>query len=408
MTTPQVAPERRLRICVVGDFDGTHTHEWVRYFVERGHEVHGVSYYEVARPPRGVRMHVLRSAAGGGSARTRPGVAARAGRTLPIDVQRLVNLLRYRRAGLARTVREIAPDVLHAHYLVEHAFYATSANFHPYVVSAWGSDVLVDAARSRLSRAIARFVLGRAELATANNRHMAREMVLKLGIERGRVQHIVLGVSRAFLDGAPPSVNLQPGGDGGLTVLSTRSLDKPLYNIDSILRAMAHVRERVPTARLIVAGEGRLRPELEGLARELKLGDGVRFTGSLPGDELRNAMARAHVFVSVPSSDGTSVALLQAMGAGCLPILPDIPSQQELVENGTQGIRVPVRDDVALASAIETALGDPELRRAAAERNREFVESYGVTETNMARMEAWYYRLAGRTADYERVESVGE
>jgi glycosyltransferase involved in cell wall biosynthesis len=318
-----------------------------------------------------------------------------------MSVQRLVNLLRYRRAGLAATVQQIAPDVLHAHYLVEHALYATSANFHPYVVSAWGSDVLVEAAQSRFARALARFTVGRADLATANNRHMAREMVLKLGIERAYVQHIVLGVSRDFLDGARESVNVRLRSDGALTVLSTRSLDKPLYNIDVVLRAMARVRDRLPAARLVVAGEGRLRSQFERLARELGLGDAVRFAGSLGERDLRDAMTDAEVFVSVPSSDATSVAVLQAMGVGCLPIVSDLPSQQELVEDGVQGIGVPVRDAEALAAAIARALEDADFRRSAAERNRAFVEDYGVLETNMAHLEAWYYRLAGRTADLE-------
>ena len=328
-------------------------------------------------------------------------MTARLGRALPINLQRLVNLVRYRRAGLAATVHEIAPDVLHAHYLVEHAFYATSANFHPYVVSAWGSDVLVEFAQSRLARALARFAVGRADLATANNRNMVREMVLKLGIERAYVQHIVLGVSNDFLDAAGVSVNVRPKNDGALTVLSTRSLDKPLYNIEIILRAMARVRDWLPAARLVIAGDGRLRRQLERLARELQLGDAVRFAGSLSEGELCDAMTNAEVFVSVPSSDGTSVALLQAMGVGCFPIVSDLASQQELIENGVQGIRVPARDEQALADAIVRALEDAELRRTAAERNRAFVEDYGVTEKNMARMEAWYYRLAGRVGDLE-------
>jgi glycosyltransferase involved in cell wall biosynthesis len=290
--------------------------------------------------------------------------------------------------------------VLHAHYLVEHGLYGTSANFHPYVVSAWGSDVLVEAANSSFSRALARFTVKRADQTTANNRYMAREMVLKLGVERAHVQHVVLGVSREFLESAAPSVNLGPP-DGQLTVLSTRSLDKPLYNVDTILRAMARVRAHMLNARLIVAGEGRLRPQLEGLSRELRLGDSVTFVGQLPEEALRDAMSNAHVFVSVPSSDGTSVAVLQAMGAGCFPIVADLPSQQELVSNGEQGLRVRPRDVEALTAAIRTALESPNLRRSAAERNRAFVEEYGVLETNLSRMEAWYYRLAGRAGEYE-------
>jgi glycosyltransferase involved in cell wall biosynthesis len=90
------------------------------------------------------------------------------------------------------------------------------------------------------------------------------------------------------------------------------------------------------------------------------------------------------------------VALLQAMSAGCFPIVSDLPSQEELVEQGTQGTRVPVRDEAALAGAIAGALQDAALRRAAAERNAAFVPEYGELEANMARMEAWYLRLAGR------------
>ncbi len=343
-----VAPERRLRICVLGDLDGLHTQEWLRYFVQRGHDVHGVSYYAPARPLEGVRVHALRAVLPQKDGlsfrrRMRPGATARLAQRLPIGLQRFANLVRYRRAGLRRTVEEIAPDVLHAHYLVEHGLYGTAAGFRPYVVSAWGSDVLVEPQRSALNRALARFTLRRATLATANNRHMLREMVLKLGIERAYAQHIVLGVSRGFLEGAPASVNALPPEQGrSPIVISTRSLDAPLYNIDVVLRAMARVRQTLPDARLLVVGEGRLRPELEALAQRLGLGDGVTFTGFVSLEELRRLLAGAEVFVSVPSSDGTSVALLQAMGAGSFPVVSDLPSQEELVEQGVRGFRVPV------------------------------------------------------------------
>ncbi|MGB2693643.1 MAG: glycosyltransferase [Dehalococcoidia bacterium] len=401
----RVAPGHQLRICVLGDLDGVHTRAWLRYFVDRGHEVHGVSYYAPARPPEGVVVHALRPAPtrrGGrpDSIGARPSLTVHLGRRLPSSLQRFIQLLRYRRAGLRRTVEQIAPDVFHAHYLVEHGFYGTAANYHPYVVSAWGSDVLVEAANSRMNRSIARFALGRADLATANNRHMAREMVLRLGIERARVQHIVLGASRFFLERPGASVNARTPEPGHApTVISMRSLDTPLYNIDVVVRALARVRSQVASVRLLIVGEGRLRPELERLVDRIELGDAVRFLGHLTPEQFRDALAEAEVSVSVPSSDATSVAVLEAMAVGCFPIVSDLPSQQELVEHGASGLRVPVRDEGALADAILRALEDREMRRGAVERNRTFVEEYGVLETNMARMEAWYYRLAGRATE---------
>jgi len=127
----------------------------------------------------------------------------------------------------------------------------------------------------------------------------------------------------------------------------------------------------------------------------------VRFVGYLSQEAFRDALAQAQVFVSVPSSDASSVALLQAMAVGCFPVVSDLPSQQELVEDGVGGLRVPVRDPEALADAIVRALEDHQLRRDAVERNRRFVEEYGVLETNMAKLEAWYYRLAGRGGEVE-------
>jgi glycosyltransferase involved in cell wall biosynthesis len=402
-----VSPQRRLRIAVLGDLDGIHTQSWVSYFVLRGHEVHGISYGTPLRPPEGVTVHALRPSASGRGP-TPPGAgrppATSLAHRLPKWSQRLANLVRYRRAGLRKTVEEVQPDVLHGHYLVEHGFYGTSARFHPYVVSAWGSDVLVDPTRSRMDKAIARFVLRSADLATANNRHMAREMVLNLGIERGRVQHIVLGVSREFMEPSEASVNIAPRPGHRPALLSTRSLDVPLYNVESVLRAFALARKRIAEARLVVAGEGRLRRSLESLARDLQLGDSVSFIGQLSQEELRQRLAAADVFVSVPSSDATSVALLQAMAVGAFPIVADIPSQRELIEDGVQGLRVPPAGHEALAAGIERALRDGALRRRAAERNRVLVEEYGLLETNMAKMEAWYYRLAGRMADLDAAQ----
>ena len=391
-----VSVDDRLRICVVGDLDGIHTRSWLSYFVARGHDLHAIAYHTPTRPPEGVVVHALRPAAASGgrpASGARPGLASR----LPPGLRRLANLLRYRRAGLPAAVEEIAPDVLHAHYLVEHGLYATSANFRPYIVSAWGSDVLVDAATSTLNRAIARFVLRRASLATANNRHMIREMVQQLGAAPADVQHIVLGVSREYIAGAERALDEAASHDDRTpTIISSRSLDSPLYNVDTIIRSMVRVRNHTPGARLVVAGEGRLRPTLEALAGSLGLRDAVHFAGQLSQEALQRAFKDADVFVSVPSSDGTSVALLQAMTAGAFPVVSDLPTQRELVDDGASGLRVPVRDERALADAITQALGDSELRRDAAERNRAFVDEYGVLETNMARMEAWYYRLAGR------------
>ena len=46
-----VAPGERLRIAVLGDFDGVHTRSWLRWFIARGHDVHAISFYPVRAAP---------------------------------------------------------------------------------------------------------------------------------------------------------------------------------------------------------------------------------------------------------------------------------------------------------------------------------------------------------------------
>src|SRR5580765_3480984 len=98
-------PGPPLRIAVLADFEGAHTHRWLRVFVERGHDVHAISYYPVASPPPGVTVHVLTH---GGARQTAP--ARGGGRlgfvkrflsaTSPPSVMRILHGRRYMRAGL--------------------------------------------------------------------------------------------------------------------------------------------------------------------------------------------------------------------------------------------------------------------------------------------------------------------
>ncbi len=382
-----------LRLCVLGDFDSIHTRRWLEPFVERGHEMHAVSYYRPQASLPGVQLHVLhdrgsRAETAGASQRN---VASR----VPPNLLRLFNAFRYQRRGLTSQLRQIAPDIMHAHYVPEYGFFAATAGLHPLVVSAWGSDVLIDAGASRLSRWITGYTLRRADLVTSNNEFMSGRL-REMGVPAEKLATIVFGPDAFFLEG-PESVNVrQTEADHPPTIISTRSLDSPLYNVDLILRAMALLRARIPSVRLLVAGAGRLRPRLETLTQELGLGESVRFIGFLDAAALRDAFTSSEVYVSVPNSDGTSVATLSAMAAGCLPVVSDLATQHEWIEDGVNGLLVPLGDADALAQRLGDALEDAPLRREAASRNRAVVAERGVWQKNALLMEEWYRRLARR------------
>lgn len=382
----------RLSIAVLGDFDGVHTRSWVRWFIDRGHDVHAVSFYRPRVPLEGVTLHALRPrpASGGGD---RGGGAGAANR-LPRGAVRLVHALRYRLAGLAGVVRAIDPDVFHAHFVVEHGFYGALANFHPYVVSAWGSDVLVEPRRDPVSKRIARWTLRRADLVTSNNAHMASQIVA-LGADPSKVEVVTLGADRYDLGLSAQSVNVRaPDASRAPAVISTRA-HEPLYNVGEIIDAYGRTAQRHPGTRLVIAHRGSQSEQLQRRASGMP--GRVEFVGFLDRARFRDALAAAEVFVSVPDSDATSVALLQAMAAGCFPIVSDLPSQRELIDDGVNGFRVPPHRPDVLADRIAQALRDHELRARAAAINRRIVEERGLNEVQMAKMEQLYLRLAGRS-----------
>ena len=364
--------------------EGLHTRRWLAALVARGHDVHAVSFYAPRAAPEGVVLNVLKP----GPARSTPQEGMRPGRRwpqriLPTGLQRLAQAWRYRRAGLRRCLDAIRPDLFQAHYVVEHGFFGALAGFHPFVVSAWGSDLLV-APRSPLGRAIARYTLRRADLITANDPSLARRAV-ELGAAADDVHTVRLGIDEVFF--VPPASGPSAGAP---VIISTRALES-LYNVDSVLRAVA----TLPDARLVVANTGSRLSHLQALARELGLTPRVRFIGHVEPAALRDELAAAAVYVSVPASDSFPLSTLEAMAAGCFPVVSDLPSQDGMIEDGVNGLRVPAGNVAALAAALSRALSDPALRKSARAANRALAEAEGRRDRNILALERHFYRLAG-------------
>jgi glycosyltransferase involved in cell wall biosynthesis len=381
---------------VLANWDSPHAWRWTKVFVARGHEVHAISYYPPARELPGAYLHVLRPRAAS-MAPAPPPASGNGGmkKVVPPSALRVLNAMRFARAGLGGVVREIAPDVLQAHFVVEHGLFGALTAYHPYVVNAWGSDIF-QAPRTLAGRWTARFVLGHTDLLNANDAAMARAAVA-LGMPAERVSAIGLGLEREWLDAPLAGVNAGPGTAPPL-IVSDRALE-PLYNIDVVLRAVAGLRVRLPGARLVVAGDGSQAAGLRKLASDLRLGESVEFVGFVEGARLQKLLSQAQVYVSVPSSDSFPVSTLEAMATGAFPIVSDLASQDGWITHRLNGLRVPSRDAEALAEAMRTALEDDDLRRRAAEANRRAVEARGDLERNMVEFERELYGLAGRPVD---------
>lgn len=291
---------------------------------------------------------------------------------------------------LRQAVARWRPRVVHAHQANSVAWHAVRAagGRVPVVVTLWGSDVLTLPARSPLHRGMVRHTLRRASAWTADAQVLLQAAAALVGdaAEAPRERAwIPLGIDR------PPAAE---GVARERRILSCR-LHKPLYRIDAIVEAFA----RLPAAGadwvLEVAADGPERAALERRAAALGLGARIEFSGLLAPAALARAYRRSAVFVSVPVSDGTSVSLLEAMAAGCLPVLSDLPANREWVQDGRNGLLV--GDLERLPEVLTRAIDWWQSGRWDAEgrpRNARLVEERALFERNVEQFRALYARLA--------------
>lgn len=125
-----------------------------------------------------------------------------------------------------------------------------------------------------------------------------------------------------------------------------------------LIRAFAQLRQR-RAARLVILGEGELRPELESLLLQLNLGvDAVQLPGFVPNPYAW--LARCSLFVLSSRREGLPGALIEAMACGAPVVSTNcLSGPDEILEGGRWGQLVPVGDVDALAAAMESALDTP-------------------------------------------------
>ena len=163
----------------------------------------------------------------------------------------------------------------------------------------------------------------------------------------------------------------------------------------NMLRAFGAVRERHPDAVLLLVGRGSLQGETEALARELKLGEGVRFLGVR--DDVPALVSAADGYVMSSAWEGMPMVLLEA-AAGGLPIATTrVGGNHEAVLDGETGFLAPPRDHHALASAMLRLMGLSEAeRRAMGERGREHVRTHHSLTRVVERWEELYREVLAR------------
>jgi glycosyltransferase involved in cell wall biosynthesis len=158
-----------------------------------------------------------------------------------------------------------------------------------------------------------------------------------------------------------------------------------------LLEAMREVLAAHPEARLLMAGDGHLRRQLEEQAAPL--GDRVAFLGIR--EDVPALLASADLFVFPSLWEGQGNALLEALTVGPATVATDIPSTRETVADGSEALLVLPANPGALAGAMVRALGDPGLAERLVTAARIRAQDYDIERTTRD-LETVYARVLDR------------
>ncbi len=345
------------KICFIADAGSPHTQKWVRGCLKLNWEIFIISHRPGAIPGAKVIVHPLT----------------------------LTGFPRYC-WSLRRLIRGINPDIVHAHQFGAHGLYGWFAGCRNLVISAWGSDILVNPGRSPWFRWLVKFLIKHAQKLTSVSPQVTAELI-RLGASPDKILTFLIGIERSDFERLRKAVKPESP-----FVICSPRLHEPLYNLPVILKAFQLISHDYPDVWLWVAGDGSLTQELQDFVAVCGM-KRVKFWGKVPPEQMLELMIQSRVMVSIPSSDGTPVSMLEAMAAGCFMIVSNIPSYQSWIKQGHNGLIVEPDPD-ALAMALQRSIEQTELREQASAENRRLIESRAIWEDQFQSMLDWYEKAA--------------
>ncbi len=219
-----------------------------------------------------------------------------------------------------------------------------------------------------------------ASAVTVNTRFLEQRYVA-LGVPAARIQYVPNGVAPARLNDPPPrqvaGLRSALGVGSEPLVVYVGTLSKTTHNVDLLLDAFALVAERVPTARLLLVGDGEDRHELERRAAALGLGARALFVGAVAASAVPTFLALATCSVDPVADDAVARArsplkIVESLALGVPIVTGDVGDRSEMLREDA-GVLVTPGSAEALANGIievvENQQGRAQLAAAARKRS---------------------------------------
>jgi glycogen synthase len=205
--------------------------------------------------------------------------------------------------------------------------------------------------------------------------YMRWEVSHLLDLPREKITVIANGVDAPVWEAAPRAVahaRTRFAGTGPMLGFAGRLVYEK--GVQHVIHALPELRRRYPGLRLVVAGDGPYRPELQAEVARLRLEQTVTFAGFV-GKDLPATFAACDTVVVPSIYEPFGMVALEAAAAGAPVAVAATGGLAEIVEPGVTGMTFPAKDPGALAHAVAGLLGDDQAARHMARRARTMVRT---------------------------------
>jgi len=198
---------------------------------------------------------------------------------------------------------------------------------------------------------------------------------------------ISLGEFRDYTSGETEEIRKEYCLDKG-PVVGTIARLSPVKGHKYLLQAMKDVIGEVPSAQLLIIGDGPIKSELVSFAKELGIDKRTHFVKSVFGTA--RPLSIMDVFALPSVQEGLGLSIIEALAMRRAVVASDVGGVYTVIKDDSSGVLVPPRDSKALGCAVIRLLKDSELRSRFAHEGRELVERSFSLDHMAERIEKCY------------------
>ncbi|MBS4195805.1 glycosyltransferase [Lederbergia citri] len=281
------------------------------------------------------------------------------------------------------------PDIFHSHYISSYGVMGALANYHPYVVSVWGTDIYDFPTKGILNKKMVSYALKKADVICSTSEAMKHETNK---YTNKPIEVTPFGVDTNVF--AP--LNLNRNKD--IIVFGIVKTMDESYGINYLLQGYARFKETVGPEKykkthLKIVGGGPLLSELKQLAQNLGIVEQTTFTGRIPHGEVPAVINEFDVFFVPSILESFGVAAVEAQACEVPVVVTDVGGLPEVMLDNETGFIIPMRDADSISQKMEFFMEHPEKISEMGKRGRENVMEHYSWQENANRMIKIYKRI---------------